>query len=415
MFDIGQSKESLGNVDEALYYYERSLATIVSIEGKGGKDAVQILLQIGKLLYESSRFEQAQEYLLRAYDCAKATFGQNHVIVAGILNKIGNNFYEQKEYTAALDAYRAGLSVEHQNYLPCHVNIAMTLLNVARIYQHQRKHYDALKTYNEALYIEIRLQDSDTVALILSNMGLIYEELGRNDEAADAFDQTVRIYRHMVESSGRDGNRKGILLSSALNSLGLIQANQRNYDEAILSFLEALAVYKKCVDTSISQEIVPLYHNLATVYKNVGNIDKALEFYKETLRLEEAINDTEFIASHKLVACLLHEIGALYTKRGEYNEALHYLNQATRKCIEHPTVIGRECGYGILMSMSHLLKQMEDFDKAMITYTAAVGFNNGDFSFANDVEGIVGQLVTRGDVISLNPSLITSSPAAAAA
>lgn len=421
LFDMGRNEEFHGRVPQAIHFYEQCLTIVISMKGESNNDAIRILLLIGMLWYDINHFDQAHAYLMRALVNAKVAYGPNSSMLANILNKVGNNFYEQKEYTHALEAYQEGLAVERKVYLPFSDNIATTLLNIARVYQHLKESYKALESYGESLSIKLRLRDSEAIATILSNTGLIYEELERYDQAAHVLEQAVGLYRRRIVD-GEGGDNEVLLLSSALNTLGLVHTKQSKFGLAIFSFREALEIRRfRCKDGLNPQEIVPICHNLATVYKSTGDTDRALQFYNETLRLEEAIccDNEEIMASPKVIACLYREIGSLHVKRGELAEALRHLQYASTICINHPEAIGRECGFIILKSLGDLQIQMGHDDDSISTYLSAVRmFNNGS-SGNDDLESNLLQLephhILGRDGVLLDLSSIISPPAAAAA
>lgn len=432
LFDMGRNEEFHGRVPQAIHFYEQCLTIAISMKGESDDDAIRMLLLIGMLWYDMNRFDQAHSYLMRCLVNAKVAYGPNNTMVANILNKIGNNFYEQKEYKHALEAYHAGLAVERKNYLPFDDNIATTLLNIARVYQHQKEYYSALESYGESLSIKLRLRDSEAIVTILSNTGLIYEELELYDQAAHVLEQAVGLYRQRVFDG--HGDNEILLLSSALNALGLVHAKQNQFSLAIFSFREALEIRRSKEGSNNPQDIVPLCHNLATVYKNSGDTDRALKFYNETLRLEEAIcggdnDEIGAVASPKVIACLYREIGSLHEERGENAQALHHLQHASTICIENPDAIGRECGFIILKSLGDLQVQIGQIDESIHTYSSAVRmFNNGSISSGDDDDddfefggaGNLLQLEPNHHILGLSGVLldlssISSSPAAAAA
>lgn len=68
---------------------------------------------------------------------------------------------------------------------------------------------------------------------------------------------------------------------------------------------------------------IGLYKNVVgVIYHNKGEIDIALEFYQESLRLREQVKNPEDIAIS------LNNIGAVYEHRGEYNLALDYFRRS---------------------------------------------------------------------------------------
>jgi tetratricopeptide (TPR) repeat protein len=70
--------------------------------------------------------------------------------------------------------------------------------------------------------------------------------------------------------------------------------------------------------------------NLACVYSNIGNKDKALKYYEDSLRIMEEISDKAGIATS------YNNIGGIYSNIGDKDKAL--------KCYEDSLRIRKEIG-----------------------------------------------------------------------
>ena len=135
-------------------------------------------------------------------------------------------------------------------------------------------------------------------------------------------------------------------------------------------------------------------YNIATAYKAIGDIDQALKYHKETLRLElkthsqdrnnEVSTDS---GNYTQIASLHREIGILHGEREEYDEANHHLQHPSQMCIDNPTLIDRDCAFKTLKSLGDRQMQMDNDDLAMRSYENAVSmFNHGTIENAHLTE-----------------------------
>jgi tetratricopeptide (TPR) repeat protein len=90
-------------------------------------------------------------------------------------------------------------------------------------------------------------------------------------------------------------------------------------------FDEALRVYQECSDGYIALhgsenhvDVATTYNNIANVYNNQGQNDKALEKYEQALE----IRITKLGADHSYVADSYNNIACVYYNQGEYDKAL---------------------------------------------------------------------------------------------
>jgi len=418
-FNLGKTAECQGRIPQAIEFYKHFLSFAISRKGREDKDVARTLILIGRLSYESNNNEDAHLYLSHGLVAAKLAFGANSIVVANTLNKIGNVFYCQNKFPSALEAYQAGLAIERQIHLPLDDNIAVTLLNVARVQQHQSEYSSALESYAEAYQIKNRLHDQESVAAILTNTGWIYDEQGDFAQAARVFGEAIQIRKQL------EGGQNMALLSALLNALGLVQYKQGHIHPALDNLFEAL---EACKSDSESEEthIVCICYNIATTYKAIGDIDQALKYHKETLRLELKIHSQDRnntvsadSANYTQIALLYREIGILHGEREEYDEANYHLQHASQMCIDNPTLIDRDCAFKTLKSLGDLQMQMDDDDLAMRSYANAVSmFNHGTIANANMTE--VESSSAQNDILGwvsdyLDYSSCLLPPAAAAA
>lgn len=383
--NLGKTAECQGRIPQSIELYKCFLSFAISRKGQEDKDVARTLILIGHLSYEASNNEDAHLYLSRGLVAAKGAFGANSTIVSNILNKIGNVFYDQNEFPSALEAYQAGLAIERQIYLPLDNNIAVTLLNVARVQQHQSEYSSALESYAEAYRIKNRMNDQESVAAIFTNTGWIHDEQGDYCQAARAFGEAIKIRRQL------EGDQNMTLLSALLNALGLVQYKQGHIHSALDNLFQALEACKCDSESDEKEDIVCICFNIATAYKAIGDIDQALKYHKETLRLELSQDRNNAVSTdttnYTQIALLHREIGILYGEREEYDEANHHLQHASQMCIDNPTLIDRECAFNTLKCLGDLQMQMDDDDLAMRSYANAVSmFNHGTIEHANLTE-----------------------------
>ena len=121
----------------------------------------------------------------------------------------------------------------------------------------------ALAKYNEALKFAENGEDPE----VFFNRGIAYKVMGEIDKAAAEYERALEVTPKYAE---------------ALNNLGNIRKDQKQYDEAI-----------RCLELSI--EVFPdnpnTYNNLGTVFAMKGNFNKAALYFTKAVRLQPSYID----------------------------------------------------------------------------------------------------------------------------
>ena len=109
-------------------------------------------------------------------------------------------------------------------------------------------------------------------------------------------------------------------LALAYKNMGIGYYYQGKYKEALLTYQEAITVYKLIGDT---KGVANMLSNEGAIYFNEGDDAKSLELHLQSLKMSEQINDTLRILTSFL------NIGAVYlNKEATYKKALEYFLRA---------------------------------------------------------------------------------------
>jgi CHAT domain-containing protein/Tfp pilus assembly protein PilF len=115
-----------------------------------------------------------------------------------------------------------------------------------------------------------------------------------------------------------------------LNKIGLVYANSGDLENALNYFNQEIPLRDPLKDRV---GIVVTLNNIGQIYSYQGEQGQALSFYNQALSLQNAVlkqklslKDTVHNQSHK--GTILNNIGAVYSKLEEWDNALNYFNQA---------------------------------------------------------------------------------------
>ncbi|TXB64833.1 tetratricopeptide repeat protein [Vicingus serpentipes] len=104
-------------------------------------------------------------------------------------------------------------------------------------------------------------------------------------------------------------------LANALNNLGLIYRDEGDIEKALDYYTQSLKLLEV---TNDKHGLADCLNNIGFLYKNKGELNNALDYYKRSLKIRTELNEKEGIALS------LNNIGLLYLNQGLIKEALNY-------------------------------------------------------------------------------------------
>jgi tetratricopeptide (TPR) repeat protein len=124
------------------------------------------------------------------------------------------------------------------------------------------------------------------------------------DLARQNASESTRLYIEVKDTRGE---------SQGYNTLGLIEADAGQFDEALDYHLKALAIRERTGDR---EGLAYSYNNLGNAFRNMGEFARSLEYHQQALALKVALGLKSSEAySH-------HNMGLVYYAMGDYPNAL---------------------------------------------------------------------------------------------
>lgn len=167
----------------------------------------------------------------------------------------------------------------------------------------------------------------------------------------------------ILEKEFVSGNQ---LVATTLNNLADIYENMEDHDKALPLYKKALYINEKALDSKNPDFATTLY-NLASIYYRMGEYDNALPYYQKALDIREKMLDSQPLD----VAATLNNLALLYHVIGDYEKALPYYQRALgiRKKVLSPQDLDVATTQN---SLAGLYKSIKDFDKALSLYQKAL-------------------------------------------
>lgn len=227
---LGVSQAQQGKLPEALASMQ--LAYQIQ-ESTFGKPSAQILTGLGVLNNYMQQFEQAIKYTEEAIAATEA----NSPGLIKLYSNLSAMYTDQKDYQAALTTISKAEEIAKEN----NMLVSGPLVNKGAIYGNLGRYQDALDTYFYALELASQDKEVDQIAIIVTNIGHNYKDLGDHEKAAQYLEQAYQLF------SENDQRVKRLQLYPVI--IENYQALS-NFERA----LELMIEYKTLYDETISLE-----------------------------------------------------------------------------------------------------------------------------------------------------------------
>ena len=145
---------------------------------------------------------------------------------------------------------------------------------------------------------------------LLHQLGFLYSSLGKQDEALDRYQESLKLAKAIGDRAGE---------GATLNNLSQVYRARGDYETALRYLEEALAIQRAIGDRAGEGATL---NNLSRIYHARGDDDTALRYLEESLAIRRAIGDRVG------EGVTLNNLSQIYQARGDYDTALRYLEES---------------------------------------------------------------------------------------
>lgn len=244
---------------------------------------------------------------------AQKPLGSSSQIDSSQLVQKGKELYAAGQYLQALQVWQQSLEVYRgQNDV---ANQAMVLSNLSLAYQQLGKWNEAKNAIATSLKL-IQTQDNPTylpiLAQALNTQGSLQLALGQSQPALTTWQQATAIYTQAEDKVGI--TRSLINQAQALQSLGL-------YRRALVTLTAVNQNLQKQPDSQLKATSL---RNLGNALRVVGDLEQSQQVLQQSLSLAQKLNSTSDIGA------ALFNLGNTARAQQNRQAALNYYNQATK-------------------------------------------------------------------------------------
>jgi len=279
------------------------------------------------------------------------------------LKQSADNHWYSGNYQKALELRMQQLDLVQTSYGENHAATADVYVRLCSICI-EAKLLKKAKTYCEkalAVYDRIGDNTSKRYADAISEFGLVFHELGDEDEAINYCQKSLALYLENFKTYRIDSTQ----LSYFYYNIGNSYLDKKEDDKALSYFFQALRIDQSVENNE--KNIADDLDNIATVYKDQGNFEKALDYYQQALTLyKQSVgrnNDYTAYVMKLMAECLLD--------MGKPASAIALLNEAMKIDLR---LLGPK--HSDISKLNNILAkcyaQLKQFDQALAYHKASL-------------------------------------------
>ena len=179
--------------------------------------------------------------------------------------------------------------------------------------------FDKATPYYQTAMRQAKLQygeKSEWVATTLYNTGMLHYYKGELSEALEDFSQAKDIYSELLGANHPE-------VATMINAIGLIHHSLGEYQTALDYFLQCAEIRKAAYGEN-HFDVAAAYNNIGHIYAVLRDFPKAMEYQKKSLEIKKKLlseNDYSFAITYA-------NIGSIFYYQRDFDSAAYYLSKA---------------------------------------------------------------------------------------
>ena len=276
------------------------------------------LNNLGLLLKDTNRLEEAEPLMRRALEITTASFGEHHPVVARASNNLGQLLKDTNRLEEAEPLMRRALEIDTASFGEHHPDVARDLNNLGLLLKDTNRFEEAEPLMRRALEIDTASfgEHHPDVAICLNNLGLLLKDTNRFEEAEP-------LMRRALEIDTASFGEHHPVVAIRLNNLGLLLKDTNRFEEAEPLMRRALEI-----DTASFGEHHPVVairlNNLGQLLKDTNRLVEAEPLMRRALEIATA----SFGEHHPVVARASNNLGQLLKDTNRLEEAEPLMRRA---------------------------------------------------------------------------------------
>ncbi|CAF1023362.1 unnamed protein product [Adineta steineri] len=200
-YRLGLLLRKIGQFNKAQEVYEALLRQTTN-----ESDKAPIYNQLGWIKDDQGEYQEALTYYEKSLAIKQKTLPSNHLNLAHSYNNIGSVYYNMGDYPKALSYYEKTLAIQQQSLPSNHPDLGMSYNNIGSVYGQMGDYPKALSYFEKDLAIgqqSLPFNHPDLGASY-NNIGLVYENMGNYSKAHSFYERAAQIGQQSLPTNHPD-------------------------------------------------------------------------------------------------------------------------------------------------------------------------------------------------------------------
>jgi CHAT domain-containing protein len=310
LFDVKEKGEGAAKVTSVL-----SLgASLVKNAEIAAKDRARIQLDVGEMLYASSKFALAEKKFALAKSIYESDSLQKEMGYLKTISNQGLLYATMGRFTQAEEATAQALKLRKETFGPTNTSVAASLNNYGVLKYNLAQYNEAEKDFEAAIAIikQNNLLATMTYAISLNNQAMLFQTIGRYEEADAQLKQAISIAEKLQNNKSKNHLK-------FLSNQALLYRQMGKYPEA-----EAIYAGMEKRLGKNNPDLASMLNNQAALYMVMGKEEKV----EELLKKSAAIYKSNFGEDNPAFAKATSDLGNFYRYKTRYADAEPLLEKA---------------------------------------------------------------------------------------
>lgn len=253
-----------------------------------------------------------------------------------------------QEWEPAISNYQQGLScLEDQENVEN--DQAILLNNLGLVYQEQARYEDALLSYEQAIQLYDVVNDRLAKIHTISNLASVYDARGDWEKAIHYYQQGIRELEFVDDKA---------TLASFWNNLGVVCQNSGKQESAKEAYQQCIKILDEAGESQ-SAKGARILMNLGEIYAELKQTGRAVQSFQNAIQICHEIGDMGLEISVR------NNIGTFYAKSGNFADAIN----CYETCLTLALQIGDRAAEALVLNnMGSAYEDGLSYDKAYQAY-----------------------------------------------
>jgi CHAT domain-containing protein len=243
----------------------------------------------------------------------------NMATKASSTNSSAELLYASHKYKWAENMFLDAKNIYETYSLTDESGYSLTLSNLGLLYNTMGRFEKSQELTQQALELRLKKmgKKSAVYAASVNNMGVLLKDMGMYHEAGDSLDKALDI-------TGKSLGKESLAYAIILNNKAMLQYALGQYPSAVKNLTPAIETAEKELGKN-SYNLIRLKTNLALLFKDMDKLPESEEILQKCIKIKEKKLGT----SHPDYANLINILASLYLKMNKIGEVENLLKKAS--------------------------------------------------------------------------------------